>query len=214
LISTFGRLRFMAIKRWWLLTVLAQHQVDRPAPTGLKGASVKRRVYRHTFLFVVLPFVFAFAPAPLHPIFAQTPLRTTPFLQSKAQTSPSTPPQLLRARKAYLVNNARDAHDAGGRQPFDDVSKALSRWRRWTLVERAETADIVVSLSTTSGGSSGLDRRRKTTPAEYQLSIQSKGASDSTLLWRGVDQKPADLVEQLRTQLDGPPTFCFALWCR
>jgi len=162
--------------------------------------------WRRTLLFAIC------ASATLQPTLAQAPARPAPAAQPRTPAPPPASPvasvQLLRARTAYLVNNA------GAGQPFDDMSKALKRWRRWTLVERAEAADIVVSLAPTPIGSRPVSRGGKQPAAEYQLSIQSRANATAAPLWRDIDQKPARLIERLRDEIDGPPTFCFAFWCK
>jgi hypothetical protein len=136
-------------------------------------------------------------PAPTVPPTAVSPAPTT---------SPLLP--LLRARTAYLVNNA------GARQPFDEVTTAMRRWGHWRLVDRAEAADLVVSLAPGPIAPTARGRTVKPQAVEYQLSIQSRGNTNATPLWRDVDRKPGRLVERLRDEVEGSPSFCFAVWCR
>jgi len=165
---------------------------------------VRHRCHRHALLFVVL------ALAAVRPVQAQAPARPpAPATTQKAPVPPPTPFLiLLRARTAYLVN------DKAARQPFDDLSKALVRWSRWKLVDRADTADIVVSFAPNPTGSRPVPRGAKATPPEYRISIESRGAAATAPLWRDADGKVSRLVERLRDEVDGPPAICFAFWCK
>ena len=50
------------------------------------------------------------------------------------------PATLREAKAAFLIN------ELGDQDRFDDLAKELAKWKRLTLVDRAEAADITITL--------------------------------------------------------------------
>jgi hypothetical protein len=60
------------------------------------------------------------------------------------------PAPLREARTAFLIN------EVGNQDRFDDLAKELTKWKRLTLVDRAESADVTIALGGARTGTGAI----------------------------------------------------------
>jgi hypothetical protein len=99
------------------------------------------------------------------------------------------PKTLLEAKTAMLVNEG--VH----RKTFDALYRAMKEWGRFRIVQEAKEADVIVSISV----SSGLDRKFQLLIAESNSST-TLGA-DETNDWITASRPAKKLVSNLRQRL-------------
>ena len=122
-------------------------------------------------------------------------------------TAPRTPPPAPRPmspldarRSAYLDDRSGTA---GAREY---LQRSLRERHLWTLTDRREAADLIVTLATQQ---TQAPQRRQ--PPSYELTIQPARNATRTPLWRAVSSSPEKLVGRLKADL--APSVCVAVWC-
>ena len=131
-----------------------------------------------------------------------------PARKNPAAPAPKPPVTLETARTAYVLNQTGEA------RPYGELTSALNKWHRWSLVDRADAADLVVTLETTSTAAK-VSGNRTAAPARattYAVSVHRSTRATGDALWRGSDANIDRLFNRLR--VDVAPSLCFAVWCR
>jgi len=138
------------------------------------------------------------------------PKAQPPTGPAKAATPPAPPSMapLDARRTAYLDDRS------GVAGASENLRKGLRERHLWTLTERREAADLIVTLAPTAPAGTPQQNRtpQKGRAASYELSIQSARNAAKAPLWRSVSSSPEALVRRLKADL--APSVCVVVWCR
>ena len=109
------------------------------------------------------------------------------------------PELLLTARTAYLVNQAGDV------KRFDSLAKEFQKWGRFKLVDREDTADIVITFGRESRGQIGsmVNGYGSSSPVTA-ITLEIGDRASESLLWKDsspVIRSPQRLMSRLRERM-------------
>jgi len=129
-------------------------------------------------------------------------------------------PTLVRARTAFLIN------DGPGRatdEEFLELRAQLRRWGHFDVVDRADRADVTISLSTSqverpglqSGAPIGAKFVNPSTAVvrSYVSTLTIRQRSTGEVLWSGGSGTVTSALQRLQQELPGGPKVCVAFWC-
>jgi len=137
---------------------------------------------------------------------------------TKATKVPST---LVRAKTAFLIN------DAPGRATdleFRELQDQLRKWDRFDIVDRADRADVTITLSTSqierpglpSGAPIGAKFVNPSTAVVRStvstLTVRQRSTGET--LWSGGSGTVTSTLQRLQQDFPGGPSVCVAFWCR
>jgi hypothetical protein len=126
-----------------------------------------------------------------------------------APKRPAVPPALTNAKTIYLENRSANP------KAVDELAARVRRWGRLRLVDARDKADLVASVGTADTPARRPARARRAAPVRARtLTLAVRRASSGDLVWSGADKSMEVLVANLRGQVEPPPTFCIAMWCK
>jgi hypothetical protein len=138
-----------------------------------------------------------------------------------ATTDAKVPPTLLRARTAFLINEppGRDTDPA-----FRELRAQLHKWNRFEVVDRADRADVTISLSTSqvergavgSGAPTGagfVNPAKSPTVRSNFLTLTVRQRATGVILWTGGSGTVTSALQRLQQDMPRGPTLCVAFWC-
>ena len=122
-------------------------------------------------------------------------------------TAPRTPPPAPRPMSPLDARHSAYLDDrSGAAGARENLQRGLRERHLWTLTDRREAADLIVTLATLQAQT---PQRRQ--PPSYELTIQPARNATRTPLWRAVSSSPEKLVGRLKADL--APSVCVAVWC-
>jgi len=130
------------------------------------------------------------------------------------------PSTLVRARTAFLIN------EAPGRatdMDFRELQAQMRKWGHFEVVDRADRADVTISLSTTevqrvapqSGAPVGANfvNPTKSVVRSNVSTLTIRQRSSGEILWSGASGTAATALQRLQLEMPGGPKMCVAVWC-
>jgi hypothetical protein len=145
---------------------------------------------------------------------------TTSSARVATKETTRLPSTLVRAKTAFLIN------EAPGRatdMDFRELQAQLRKWGHFDLVDRADRADVTISLSTTevqraavqSGapvGANFVNPSRSVVRSNVStLTIRERSSGE--ILWSGASGTAATALQRLQLEMPGGPRMCVAVWC-
>jgi hypothetical protein len=143
-------------------------------------SSPHRPTMRRRVLFIAL---LAFLTSVTVPIQSQAPI----------------PEALLKAKRAYIVN------EAGDLKRFDSLADELRKWGRFELVDSPEKADIIIQFLSVVRGATGSVVGTTVIAARVNgAALEIRNRTDDSLLWKDTSAlvgSPGRLVKNLRERI-------------
>jgi hypothetical protein len=151
---------------------------------------------------------------------AQRP-SSAPPARVPAAPAKTLPPTLVRARTAFLINEAPGLDTD---REFRELRTQLRLWDHFEVVDLANRADVTISLSTSQverpgietgapigagfvNPSRGLVRRNVS-----KLTVRQRSTGE--ILWSGESASVTTVLQRLQQEMPRAPKVCFAFWCR
>jgi hypothetical protein len=136
---------------------------------------------------------------------------------TQARKLPST---LVRAKTAFLINETPGlATDLD----FRDLQAQLRKWNHFEVVDRADRADVTISLSTSqieragspSGAPTGANfvNPSRGIVRSHVSTLTVRQRSSGETLWSGTSGTVATALQRLQLELPGGPRLCVVVWC-
>jgi hypothetical protein len=130
------------------------------------------------------------------------------------------PSTLVRAKTAFLINEAPGrATDTD----FRELQAQVRKWGHFEVVDRADRADVTISLSTTevqrlavqSGapiGANFVNPSRSLVRSNVStLTIRQRSSGE--ILWSGASGTAATALQRLQLEMPSGSRMCVAVWC-
>jgi hypothetical protein len=129
--------------------------------------------------------------------------------EKKVTPKIDTPTARLTSAKTVFITRSQ-----GGNIPYDTIRTTLDGWQRFTLVNSAEKADLVIEVAS-SGGDNGVRVGRSMTPnpetgrmeesthstrdlSATEISMTVLDARNKRILWRGTESAKYAVREKAR----------------
>jgi len=145
-----------------------------------------------------------------------------PGSASTARVTPAKPvPSTLReARTIFLINETPGpAADAELR----DLQAQLRQWNRFRIVDRADLADLTMSLATSeiertriAGGApvgARLANPRTSVVRTTVSTLTVRQRSSGEILWAGGNEPAGAVIRRLQQEMPLGPALCVVVWC-
>jgi len=149
----------------------------------------------------------------------QRPAGTPPARVTTTETKP-LPSVLRQAKTVFLIN---EAPGPAADPEFRELQAQLRQWNRFQVVDRADRADVTMSLSTsqvervrTAGGippGARLANPRTSIIRSNVSRLTVRQRSNGEILWAGEDEAVGAMIRRLQQGMPLGPKLCVVFWC-
>lgn len=164
---------------------------------------------KHPRVFGLLLLFFMLASAAVAVAQQQSPPQKQPSPQAQPPQKPADPPAKAPAgdTASALLTSARNVmitRDRGSQISYDVISSTIDGWERFTMVDKTDKADLVITIGTTggdsgvrvSGGENTAGGGVSYSNAEITLTVYD--AKTKRMLWTGVQTAKSAMKQTAR----------------
>ena len=146
---------------------------------------------------------------------------STSGARAEATDAKALPPTLAHARTAFLIDEAPPGGETD--LAFREMRALLHTWNRFEVVDRADRADVTISLSSiqverVAGGSGAPIGAGFVNPAKniahstvWTLTVRQRATG--VILWTGKSETVTRGLQRLQQDMPRGPTLCIVFWC-